>query len=363
MGFKKAQPMQAAVKMSMYGTPGSGKTFSALLFAEGIAKHTGKRIAFVDTERGTDFYAMNVASREPHPEAFDFDALYTRSLTETLKDCKALNPAEHSVIIIDSISHLWDAAIAAYTGQKTIAGTIPMWAWSKIKAPYRELMKFLIDSPFHVFVLGRQANVFEEDASTGESKSAGVKMRAEGETAYEMHVCLHMISERTTQKGKKTVVNREQVIAAFGEKDRTGLLTGRLIEWPTFDVVIAPMLGLMGSAQAQMQSEEEAATVDAAAIAEKDRQKAAKNGAHVEESKQDDSWTKEVDSWRHWMSGKPDLEIFNKTLPDLAAVKHPSAKRVIKEWLGHHANERGWKWNSESQGYEQVEPTIGGSTT
>ena len=72
------------MKVGMYGPAGSGKTFTALLCAEGLAATTGKRIAFVDTERGTDFYCKEVPSRKPHPEAFDFDALYTKSLTEIL---------------------------------------------------------------------------------------------------------------------------------------------------------------------------------------------------------------------------------------------------------------------------------------
>lgn len=274
MGFRKAEPKQAVIKMSVYGPPGSGKTFSTLLFAEGIAKRMNKRIAFVDTERGTDFYAMKVADREAHPEAFDFDAIYTRSITEVVKDCRALNPDEHGVIIIDSISHLWDACIASYTGTKTSAGTIPMWAWSKIKQPYKELMKFLIDSQFHVFILGRQSNVFEEDSTTGESKAAGVKMRAEGETAYEPHICLRMIPQRTEKKGNKTVIHREQVIAALAEKDRTGILAGKLIQWPDFNSVVAPILGILKGEQGRAPSDEDAAAQDAEALQNAERNKA-----------------------------------------------------------------------------------------
>ena len=81
-GFRKAKAEQAALKIGLYGPPGSGKSFTSLLLAEGLVKNTGKRIAFVDTERGTDFYCQAVAQRAIHPEAFDFDAIYTRSITE-----------------------------------------------------------------------------------------------------------------------------------------------------------------------------------------------------------------------------------------------------------------------------------------
>ena len=37
-GFRKAKAEQAALKIAMYGPPGSGKTFTTLLLAEGLAK-------------------------------------------------------------------------------------------------------------------------------------------------------------------------------------------------------------------------------------------------------------------------------------------------------------------------------------
>ena len=265
-GFRKATCKQAAIKASIYGPAGSGKTFSALLFAEGIARLTGKRIAFVDTETGTQFYSEHVPARQVHPEPFDFDRLETRSITEVHKECQKLNPNEYGVIVVDSISHLWDAAMNAYSGKRTLAGTIPMHAWAGIKKPYKDLMKFLIDSPYHVFILGRQANIFEEDQETGETKAAGVKMRAEGETQYEPHICLRMIPLRTTKEGKKTVVFKEQVISAFAEKDRTGILAGKLIEWPTYENTLAPIMKILGHEQAKVPSDDEAAEVDAEAI-------------------------------------------------------------------------------------------------
>ena len=192
MPFSKAQPQQAKLKVSMYGPPGSGKTFTALLMAEGLAKKEGKRIAIVDTEHGSDFYVQPVKDRKVHPEAFDIDEAYTRSLAEIIKEVKSLDPKKYGVIILDSISHVWDSAIDAYSGNKTKADTIPMWAWGKIKKPYKQLITWMIESPFHVFILGRQKNLFEEDPQTGNISKVGVAMRAEGETAYEPHICIRL---------------------------------------------------------------------------------------------------------------------------------------------------------------------------
>lgn len=272
-GFRKASAPQSALKVSIYGPPGSGKTYSTLLFAEGLAKATGKRVAFVDTELGTAFYSKRVAERTHHPEAFDFDALYTRSITEVLSACKGLKPAEHSVVVIDSITHIWEAAKASYTGAKTKVGSLPMHAWGKIKAPYKELLSFLINSPYHVFILGRQGNEFAEDEETGEVKATGFKMKAEGETAYEPHICFRLESWKPPlKKGQKHA--SESVPVLHVEKDRTGLLQGKVIEWPSFDNVCRPLLGLLGQEHAQVPTEDDAAATDAEALLRSEQDKA-----------------------------------------------------------------------------------------
>ena len=130
--FQKPQARKAALKMALYGPAGSGKTFTALLLAEGLARHTTKRVAFVDTEQGTNFYTQEVAQRQVHPQPFDIDILISRSLTEVLAAVRGLDHNTYGVLVIDSISHLWDAAIAAYTGKRTKAGTVPLHAWATI---------------------------------------------------------------------------------------------------------------------------------------------------------------------------------------------------------------------------------------
>jgi hypothetical protein len=247
--FQKARPQQARLKVGFYGTPGSGKTFTALLLAEGLAAHDGKRVAFVDTERGTDFYASAVPERAAHPAAFDFDAIYTTSLADVTDAVAGLDPAVHGVIVIDSISHLWDAAINAFSGKKTKIDTIPMSAWGGIKKPYKALIRHLLDGPYHVIICGRQKSIFE-NSETGELIKTGVGMRAEGETEYEPHLCIRM----ETKRGDSTVY-------AVCEKDRSGILAGKTVPNPTFQT-FAPLLSLLGNEQAQSEDPDEVAARD-----------------------------------------------------------------------------------------------------
>lgn len=270
-GFRKAKAEQAALKMGIYGPPGSGKTFTALLIAEGLAALSGKRAAFVDTEHGTDFYCKDVPSRQVHPQAFDFDALYTRSMTEVVAAVRGLDPNEHGVIVIDSMTHLWEACIASYGGKQTSVGSIPMHAWGKIKKPYKDMMAFLLSSSMHVIICGRQGTEYATDEETDELKAVGVKMKAEGETPYEPHILIRM----EAIKPKKA--NEIAQIVAYAEKDRTGVLAGRSFVNPTFESLCKPLLPLLGGTQAQMATSDETAARDAEELAEQERQRATRS--------------------------------------------------------------------------------------
>ncbi len=255
MPFQKAQPQQARLKVSIYGPPGSGKTFTALLMAEGLAAQRGKRIAYVDTEHGTDFYAMNVPERPVHPSKFDIDTIYTKSISKILDEVMAIDQSVHGVVVIDSISHVWESAMEAYEGRKTSSDGIPMHAWGAIKKPYKTLINFLIGSQLDVFILGRQKNIFGKD-DRGELVKTGVTMKAEGETAYEPHICLRMESEiHATDRMKSRPV-------IYVEKDRTGILQGQTIYWPNFSTV-EPILPLLGDVQASVEDEDERIAADA----------------------------------------------------------------------------------------------------
>ena len=264
-GFRKAKAEQAALKIGLYGTPGSGKTFTSLLMAEGLVRGTGKRVAFVDTERGTDFYCQPVAQRRIHPEPFDFDAIYTKSITEVMSAVKSLKKDEHGVVVIDSITHIWEACMAAYSGSTTRQGSIPAHAWGNIKKPYKELMSYLLSIPQHVIICGRQGNDWDTDEN-GQMTKVGVKMKAETETPYEPHILIRM--ESNVDPDKLT-----HEVRCYVEKDRTGILMGKFITNPTFDTLCKPLLHLLGDKQAVIKSTDEVAATDAENLSEADRQR------------------------------------------------------------------------------------------
>ncbi len=72
--FVKAKSEQAFFKVALYGKTGSGKTLTSCSGPKGWRRE-GKRVAFVDTERGSEFYSIEIPERTVHPKAFDFDRL------------------------------------------------------------------------------------------------------------------------------------------------------------------------------------------------------------------------------------------------------------------------------------------------
>jgi len=118
----------------------------------------------------------------------------------------------------------------------------------------------------HVLICGRQGNDFAEDDESGELKNVGFKMRAEGETAYEPDILIRMESHKRSRK-------ETAVPLAHVEKDRTGILAGQSIPWPTFDNLAKPLLGLLGATQASSPTDDEVSQQDADALHRQEQQR------------------------------------------------------------------------------------------
>ena len=325
--FKKAKAEQAAIKMGLYGKAGSGKTFTSLLIAEGLAAASGKRVAFVDTEHGTDFYSREIKERQPHPEEFDFDAFYSRSMSATEAAIRSLDPKDHGVVVIDSITHLWEACLASYAGPTTSVDSIPFHAWGKIKKPYKSLITYLLSSPMHALICGREKNEYGKNDS-GELEMVGVTMRAEGETPYEPHVLIRMIRERSA--------TGQAPVKAFVEKDRSGLLAGKTFSLLpnqengyTYAHLGAPLLALLGDSQATIPSQAETAAKDVEAQVDADFKQEAESA----------EWRDSFVARLELCGSKAEIDVVGAEIseakalmlkPDLAVVRESYAKALKK---------------------------------
>ena len=162
-GFQKAKRENLWVKCLNIGSSGSGKTYSNLRIATGLAQamkdETGEdvRIAFIESEsKRCTYYA----------DEFDFDMLELRApfTPETYIDAidEAID-AGYKILILDSLTHEW----AGKGGLLEVHSKMPgnsYTNWSKITPRHDAFMDKILDSPIHVFatVRGKDKYVLEE---------------------------------------------------------------------------------------------------------------------------------------------------------------------------------------------------------
>ena len=136
--FAPAVREQVSLLIALAGASGSGKTFSALRLAKGMAP-SGK-IAFIDTEarRGLhyaeQFDFMHADMRPPfRPAAF-------------IEGIRAAEAAGAEVVIIDSFSHEYDGqgGIIDWADELEASGTKSPGNWKVPKGAHKKLMNALL---------------------------------------------------------------------------------------------------------------------------------------------------------------------------------------------------------------------------
>lgn len=157
--FQKATKRAVKARVALDGPTGAGKTWTALTWATVL----GKRIAVVDTERG---------SASLYSDRFDFDVLEMTPPYEPKRLVEALNAAEadgYDVVIVDSLSHFWEGEggtldIADAAGERAKGNSFAGW---KIATPeLRHLVDVMLGLDAHLIVTMRSKMewVLEEDA-------------------------------------------------------------------------------------------------------------------------------------------------------------------------------------------------------
>ncbi|REC48554.1 AAA family ATPase [Chryseobacterium pennipullorum] len=135
MQLRQSERKQAKIKMALQGSAGAGKTFSALLLAQGLTNGDLSKVAIIDTENGSaDLYAhlgnYNVVSLKP--------PFTPQQYVDAIDLCEK---SGMNVIILDSISHCWDYLLDYHS---SLAGN-SFTNWAKIKP----LEKLFVDKILH----------------------------------------------------------------------------------------------------------------------------------------------------------------------------------------------------------------------
>jgi hypothetical protein len=201
MTFEIAKREAVPLMVALAGTSGSGKTYSALLLAAGIAGEEGK-VGFIDTEAGRgSMYADDQAIIEAMPGG----KYYIQKLTEPFTPQKYANAIKEAikfgvdVLVIDSATHEWEGfgGCQDIAENNKLAG-MPNWAMAKMA--HKRLMNMLTQCPMHVIfcLRAREKSKPVKNPKTGKTEivQCGLQPIQEKNFMYEMTLSLLLDAEK-----------------------------------------------------------------------------------------------------------------------------------------------------------------------
>lgn len=234
--LKKATNKMAYAKVGIYGTAGSGKTRTAAEIAIGLSLLSGKKpVAMFDTEPSASFIIPLFEKAGIEFLVFDESRAFSDLMrfTEEAKEVA-------SVIIVDSITHVWRDLQESYLARmndfrrrdnKRPLGSLEFQHWGPIKRQWADFTDQFLSSRVHMIVCGRAGNVYEyQEKEDGSGKkeliTTGTRMATEKELGYEPSLLIEM----EIQRDEGEIIN-----TAFIQKDRADLLNGKSIPFPNFE--------------------------------------------------------------------------------------------------------------------------------
>ena len=195
--FRKAVRKSSPMLISVSGVSGSGKTFSSLLLAAGIAGPGGS-VGLIDCENGRgELYADSPGIVAALPDGY----LHGRidppfSPRAYLEAIKAAEDAGITVCIVDSGSHEWEGSGGCCDiAEQNKMGEMPNWA--KAKMEHKRFLYTCLSSSMHlIFCLRAREKVkIVEINKRTEIVPIGIQAIAEKGFVFEMLVSLRVEEE------------------------------------------------------------------------------------------------------------------------------------------------------------------------
>lgn len=230
MAFQRAVKHDAKLRMTINGPAGSGKTFTALLFASEL----GRRVAVVDTEHGS-------ASKYADLWQFDvleLDSFHPQHYIDAIHDAEQ---AGYDVIVLDSLSHAWMGTDGLLDEVDKIAkrnrNTNTFAAWKDATPIQNKLVDTIIGARLHVIATMRtkQDYIIQEDEKGRKvPKMVGMAPVQREGMEYEFDIVAEMDND-----------NVMRIV-----KTRCPALSGGIFKKPSADVVATIKAWLFGSGPA-----------------------------------------------------------------------------------------------------------------
>lgn len=244
--LKPAEITTAFFKCCILGFQGSGKTFTAMLLAYGLAKHLGlNKIAFMDTEKASDWFVEDM--KEKGIEFYQAKSRAFNDLMQVIDECEK----DNIILIVDSLTHFWDDVVNSYLkkiGRKRMR--IQDWSIVKGEGAWADFTERVTNGNLHMIGCGRAGFVYEWDINDDGEKdllTTGIKMRTEKETSFEYDLVIAMENVSANQIEIAKIKNRKDrtmfkpeigskfIHRAHIWKDRSDRINGFTFENPTFE--------------------------------------------------------------------------------------------------------------------------------
>jgi hypothetical protein len=162
--IEKASREGAKTVTAFAGVSGSGKTYSAILYAYGLAKRRADKVGFLDTENRRGRLYADILPGKAQFLIADMGAPFSPArYSEAIKQFEA---AGVEVLVIDSVTHEWEGI----GGCDDIAndGVAPgkPGRWNKAKREHKKFMDTMLQSSMHIVVCvrAREKTKIDKDA-------------------------------------------------------------------------------------------------------------------------------------------------------------------------------------------------------
>lgn len=188
--IRKAQRQGARLLIQLSGVSGSGKTYTALQLAYGLAGNNADKVVMIDTEnRRGSLYAESL----PQPfNIIDFYAPF--SPARYIQAIEAACNAGAEVIVIDSVTHEWESE----GGCEWIANQTRFPDWKRAKAEHKRFMTYMLQSPAHIIACTR-AREKVDFSDPKNPRPLGIQPIQEKNFSYEATVSLMMHDQGVRQ--------------------------------------------------------------------------------------------------------------------------------------------------------------------
>jgi hypothetical protein len=233
---------QGYLKAGFLGFQKSGKTYTAAKLAIGTRAFFGLTgpVAMFDTEGGSEYIAPLILKET----GVALQGIRSRSFDDLMTAAQECVAAEISILIVDSVTHVWRELCDAYMKQlneklvaqkRTRRQRLEFQDWAQVKGIWNGWTDFYVNSPLHIIICGRAGFEYnmEENEDTGrkELQKVGIKMKVEGEFGFEPSLLVEMDRVQESNGSGGFVLRRQATVLG----DRFGVIDGKEAYDPDFE--------------------------------------------------------------------------------------------------------------------------------